>query len=310
LTDIKVVGKPLVRAKASDVDRLEAQYWIRFPKGYRDYVTRLGEGVLGGTFVRIYPPWRIASELSEWRERIRRYWFWDRGKKLLPKDRALECIIVGDTMEGDELVFHPSKPGALFVLPRHSEKIFDAGADLLAAVDWMCSSGKLTTAFKERNFEPFDSRKEKRSAGAGGDAGVPDPPGESFGDILAAAQRWAKRHELLERARQNVQLPLLKNLPRKQLQITPQRQSLLFVPGEYEIDGVVVTFKVEDTKTGLELGSSEIVNREDYWSSEFKPNPSGWARLKSLYEASPSGEEITGAVQIDEERGDSEAVND
>jgi hypothetical protein len=100
-------GEPLVRADLSEVRNLEAQLWISFPDGYTEYVTMLGEGVLGGTFVRIYPPWRIARELEAWRSRIRKYWFWDAGREVLPKERAVECVIIGDTWDGDELVFHP-----------------------------------------------------------------------------------------------------------------------------------------------------------------------------------------------------------
>lgn len=45
------------------------------------------------------------------------------------------------------------------VLPVDGSRVIPVGSDLLAAVDWMCSSGKLTRRFKARNFEPFDSRK-------------------------------------------------------------------------------------------------------------------------------------------------------
>ena len=86
LKKIRVVGGPLVRATAADVADAESQLWITFPPGYREYVTTLGEGVLGGSFVRVYPPWRIR-ELAEWRDRIRKYWFWDKGRKVLPKER-------------------------------------------------------------------------------------------------------------------------------------------------------------------------------------------------------------------------------
>src|SRR5688572_1289215 len=125
IDDIKIVGKPLVRSTNADVDRFESEYWLTLPKGYREYITRLGEGILGGSWVRIYPRSRIVRELDEWRDRVRQFWFWDAGRKLLPKSRALECVVIGDTMGGDELVFHPSRPNRLFVLPRESEKIFE-----------------------------------------------------------------------------------------------------------------------------------------------------------------------------------------
>ena len=99
-------------------------------------MTRLGEGVLG-SFIRVYPPWRIERELGEWRRRIDKYWFWNDGHEQLPKERARECVILGDTMNGDELVFHPNRRNHLFVLPSESEQVYDAGADMLAAIEWM-----------------------------------------------------------------------------------------------------------------------------------------------------------------------------
>ena len=190
IQDVRIATRPLVRAKTGEVDALAARLWLRFPDGYRDYVTRVGEGVLGGAFVRIYPPWKIERELSEWRRRINKYWFWDAGRKQLPKERALECVIVGDTTNGDELVFHPARPDRLFVLARDSETVFEAGDDLLSAIDWICSPGKLVEPFDERTFEPFDSRKEIDDRDAA-DKAPADPDGESLDDIIALAKRWA-----------------------------------------------------------------------------------------------------------------------
>jgi hypothetical protein len=203
IDDIKVEPSlgPLVLATARDVDEMEARLWITFPAGYREYVTRLGDGELSG-FVRIYPPWRIDKELPDWRLDINKYWFWQEEKDLLPRARAPECVYLGSTAQGDQLVFHPHRPERLFVLPRHEEKMFVAGADLLSAVDWMCSSGKLTRRIKDRTFEPWDSRtwpvKDDEHKG------VVDPEGESLNEIVELGRQWARRHRarktLFERA--------------------------------------------------------------------------------------------------------------
>ncbi len=50
---VRVLKKPLVLAKPAQVDALEAKLWVTFPAGYREYVTTLGEGALGGAFVRV-----------------------------------------------------------------------------------------------------------------------------------------------------------------------------------------------------------------------------------------------------------------
>ncbi len=160
LDDVTVVGEPLVRADDIQVDELETRLGVSFPNGYRQYITALGEGVLGGSYIRIYPPWRILDELQEWRQRIEEYWFWDEGRDVLSKQQALESIILGDTLDGDEVIFRPQQPQRILVLPRHSEQIYVAGDDLWQAISWLCSSGTLTEAFEERDFEPFDSRAE------------------------------------------------------------------------------------------------------------------------------------------------------
>jgi hypothetical protein len=200
ISDIKIEPSlgPLVRATAAEVDELEARLWITFPAGYREYVTELGEGEMG-EFVKIYPPWRIDRELADWRDRIKKYWVWDEGTDLLPKARALECVIVGDTGNGDELVFHPRHPDRLFVLGGRGSgsdgRILVAGSDLLSAIEWMCASGKLTRRFKDRTLRPFDSRTEEREAPE-----IADPPGESIDDIVELGRQWARRH----RARKQV----------------------------------------------------------------------------------------------------------
>ena len=110
LDDIEVVGEPLVLSTEAEVDDAESQLGIRFP-GYREYVTRLGEGLMGGTYIRIYPARRIltgSNNLAEWRQRINQYWFWDEGRDILTKEQALECVIIGDTFDGDELKSTPN----------------------------------------------------------------------------------------------------------------------------------------------------------------------------------------------------------
>jgi len=157
LDDIKVVGEPLVLSTDADVDYAESQLGIRFPSGYREYVTRLGEGLMGGTYIRIYPPRRILTgdnNLAEWRKRINEYWFWNEGRDILTKEKALECIIIGDTFDGDELVVHPSNSERIYVLPRNFESVFLAGDGLFPAMEWLCTGGVLTEPFDEREFEP------------------------------------------------------------------------------------------------------------------------------------------------------------
>jgi len=157
LQDIKPEGSPLVRATAAEVGSVESELGLEFPKGYLEYVTEYGEGTLA-TYVRVYPPWRVLKEWKVFQKRIRKYWLWDDGSEALPKKRALQLIIFCDTLNGDEVVFHPTAPNQIFVLPRGGGIIHEIGRDLFEALDWLCGSGILTKAVKNRSFKPFDSR--------------------------------------------------------------------------------------------------------------------------------------------------------
>lgn len=144
----------------ASIDQAEARLGIKLPSGYREYITRFGEGILGG-YIRVYPPHQLLdgdNSVTEWRARIREYWFWDEGEQLLTKEKALECHIVADTIEGDEIVAHPSNPDQLYVLPRYEEQSYIAGEGLLATLEWLLSSGVLTEPIDDRSFDPFDGK--------------------------------------------------------------------------------------------------------------------------------------------------------
>ena len=272
LSKIEVVGGPLVLATASQVAKAEKELWVTFPKGYAEYMMALGEGLLGGSFVRVYPPWRVLKELAEWRARIRKHWFWDKGRQILPRERALEAVIVGDTVNGDELVFHAGMPDRLFVLPRDADRVYDAGPDLLSAVDWLCDSGKLTKRFTERKFEPFDSRK-KNSPIAQPDQTKAERD-DSLDATLATLQSWAKRHGLLKAAQESFNAWLveeeqpivgmeLKEVKKDKIKISLKDQVLVFQPEKYQEPTITTTLTMTDSETGFYFGEFELHTRLD-----------------------------------------------
>lgn len=261
ISDIKR-PKGLKPCKSAEVDALEAALWIALPAKYREYVTTLGEGALSG-FVRIYPPARIQRELTDWRKRIDKYWFWDKSKKLLPKERALEAIIIGDTINGDELIFHPARPKSLFVLPRHADKIFVAGDDLLSAVEWMCTSGKLVKRIREYVFELFEFDQDESATNEGR---VADPPGSSIDDLVELGALWAKRHKV-------------RKLVEEELEDecgADKKGELLFeaicLQGEFPKykAGYIAVLKVNDT-SGKLLGTFYFGKKESSYSRCFEP---------------------------------------
>jgi hypothetical protein len=267
IEDVQVVSKSLVLATPAEVDVLASRLWITFPAGYTQYVTKLGEGVLG-SFVRIYPPWRVESELLQWRRRIHKYWFWDGGRELLPKERALECVIIGDTMNGDELVFHPSRQNTLFVLPRDSEQVFDVQGDLLTAIEWMCSSGELIESFEERHFEPFDSRTEAKSRET--ERAAADPQGETLDDLVELASNWAKRHAAKEAARKELRSQMPKG----------GKAELLFegilIDGASKLDvGYGIAWRIVEKESRKPLGLFRWGKADVHEGSSYVPTQSG-----------------------------------
>ncbi len=135
------------------VEQLEQAFKINVDPDYKEYVTRYGCGILGGTYVRVYVPETIQALQPEWRERITQYWFWEEGKEVLTQEQALESVIMGDTFDGDEIILYNQQ---YYILPRHAEMIYHTGNTLGGTIDWLCTVGILTAAFAERDFEPFD----------------------------------------------------------------------------------------------------------------------------------------------------------
>lgn len=155
LMTVEVEGGPLVLASNREVDDLEANIGVRFPVGYREYVTVLGEGQLEA-LVRVYPPWRILNELDAHRGLMAGYWFWQ-DDPAFGQVAATESIPLGDTVDGDAILFHPDR-ALIVVLPRHEERLSIRGADLLETIEWLCAGGTGSIAGPGRTFVPYDSR--------------------------------------------------------------------------------------------------------------------------------------------------------
>lgn len=136
-----------------EIERCEKMLNIEFDNDYKKYVLTYGNGILGGTYIRIYLPKRITKTLTEWRNRINEYWFWADYNAVLTKEAVLTSVRIGDTFDGDEIILHNNK---YYILPRHSEIIYKLGENLEEAVAWLCTKGILTEPFKERDFEPFN----------------------------------------------------------------------------------------------------------------------------------------------------------
>lgn len=133
---VTIVSPSVSPAPESSVAEAEVALNVKFPDGYREYVTALGSGILSD-FIRVYPPNAVVKDLSTFRERVNEYFFWDASADLLPKSRILECIWIADTINGDEVIFHPSDSHKLYLLPHDTEEIVELGPTLNDAIEWL-----------------------------------------------------------------------------------------------------------------------------------------------------------------------------
>jgi hypothetical protein len=120
LDQLRVKGKPQPVSDA-DLQRLKTELAAKLPAGYEEMVRTLGPGTLRVT-VRIQGPATILRTVKAWRERIAQYWFWGNGP-LPSKEAAQSAVLIADTIGGDELVFLPTEPDTLLLLPHEDEEV-------------------------------------------------------------------------------------------------------------------------------------------------------------------------------------------
>ena len=62
------------------------------PTGYRDFVTRLGEGYLGDHFLEILSPREIFDRFDAWQQGFAQYWFWGKTQELVTAEQGPQCV--------------------------------------------------------------------------------------------------------------------------------------------------------------------------------------------------------------------------
>jgi hypothetical protein len=153
LADVYLVNPVLKVASKGDVERAEKTLGTKFPKGYADFVTKFGTGLFNDV-IRVYAPDNVVDELEQFRNRIEEYYFWDQSEDLISKERVKECIWIADTLNGDEVIFHPDNPARLYLLPRDSEEIEILGKTLNDALEQLL---KMSDAASSDTILKFDS---------------------------------------------------------------------------------------------------------------------------------------------------------
>lgn len=154
LADIQWLWRSREGVAPAEIDAVEHALGARFPDGYREYVGAFGEAI-DTLFLRVYPPKRVRAELPQWRRRVDAFWFWAPADDGFGADEGYASIPIADTLNGDELVFHPDRPGVLYVLPRDEEVVAPLRGGLIEALAWMAESGELGARERVRYAMPL-----------------------------------------------------------------------------------------------------------------------------------------------------------
>jgi hypothetical protein len=155
--DIYLVTSKLETIPQEEIERLEKTLGMPLPKGYAEYMSRLG---IGGycNLLRVYPPQRVLKEHESVRQRWDEYYFWEEGEDVLTKEEVLKCIIFADTMDGDEIIAHPEIHDRLFILPRDDDAIYWIPGSFDAPLEWHGQGGLV---MREPEFRYFESWRHR-----------------------------------------------------------------------------------------------------------------------------------------------------
>jgi hypothetical protein len=143
--DVYLVTDKLKIVSDAEVDELETRLGVTMPVGYREFMTQLGDGNYCG-YVYVLTPSYVEEPAKKWKSldatRSNLGWHED----LLTPELVLQCIEIAHTLDGDEIVFHPSEPNKIYILPHYDHEIYLAGSTLKEALDWIFTANTLISA--------------------------------------------------------------------------------------------------------------------------------------------------------------------
>lgn len=152
IDDIQVVGAQRYVSTDADVDALEAELGVTMPAGYREYVTRLGQGTLCS--LRVTPPGEILARLQEHVGLMAVYWLWTDPLGVFGQDEAMASVPIADTWDGDQVVAWPGDPDRLYVLWRNADSVYAWDRGLLELADFFCRMTQGAPPGAALRFEP------------------------------------------------------------------------------------------------------------------------------------------------------------
>lgn len=144
-SDVLIISKRIQPVSLNEINQIEESLGVRLPTGYREFITTFGEGIYCDLFC-IFPPQKILNEYEgrrrTWREYAQLFFYQDREQPL-EEAKLYDSIILGETIDGDQMVYYPLEPDRLYMLPRHSDVITMVSSDFSDLHIWDCHYPRL-----------------------------------------------------------------------------------------------------------------------------------------------------------------------
>lgn len=156
--DVYLVDDELSLASHEAVTSLEDRLGFALPAGYREFVTRFGNGAYCNQLYVLMP-----EEVEECTRNLERslseFFFWDKATHILSRSQVAKSIQLGHSLDGDEVIFNPDTEYGLYVLPSHDDTIYWMPQLFRDPLDWRAEWGNPLSGFEFRYFEPEHGRE-------------------------------------------------------------------------------------------------------------------------------------------------------
>jgi hypothetical protein len=156
--DVYLVTNKLQTISQEQLALLQKTLGFPLPVGYAEFMATLGIGDYCG-LLRVYEPDAIPEENRQTQALWQEYFSWEDGRDVLPREEVARCVVFANTIDGDNLLFHPRIPDRLFVLPRHDDTIYWVPECFLNPLEWYDQSGLVTPAPAFKTFESYCDRQ-------------------------------------------------------------------------------------------------------------------------------------------------------
>ena len=141
----------------AELKSLEDRLKVKLPDDYCEFLIKFGAGEFCGWLSHFNSSDLFEGQKS-YQNLVREFYLWDTKTSALSKQEVIEATWLARSIDGDEIVFHPSKSPGLFLLPRNLETILPIGSSWGQVLDFFAYSGVI---FKKSEFPWFCTFKDR-----------------------------------------------------------------------------------------------------------------------------------------------------